>query len=437
MLKKITCILLFAFVFLTACVTKNNKNQTKEKSIPTIAETHQTNNISMVDFTGVPHIKSWVSQFNGNHSEIDIEFVSKTDDEEDFWNAIMAELALGKGPDLFCMWAGDERILALNYKGVLANLDDYVPLEIKKNIFSGIIQSGTIDQKWIGLGVEGMPQILIVSDALWGKDRWSLEDIVSISKEHTDMEGLFVNLDFTYNGEGDPLKNAEYLFDNPDIFVDINQKNPKFENQSFIDALELIKGYAPISIRKNEIVDYLKEGKILGAFTRFYDTQSYVNAMSEYCSNGCHFTGMVGQEDYVGRWSSVYLIMVNKNTEHFDAIREFMEGLLDYDKQNNSDMALSVREDVVRGKVLWADWSNQWEYRMGEKTYISFSSPEGESYLEEYVSFLNKLGPCTEKEGTIKEILLEEVEDYLQNTYSATETAKIINNRIRLYLLEN
>jgi ABC-type glycerol-3-phosphate transport system substrate-binding protein len=259
MLKKITCILLVAFVFLTACVTKNNKNQTKEKSIPTIAETHQTNNISMVDFTGVPHIKSWVSQFNGNHSEIDIEFVSKTDDEEDFWNAIMAELALGKGPDLFCMWAGDERILALNYKGVLANLDDYVPLEIKKNIFSGIIQSGTIDQKWVGLGVEGMPQILIVSDALWGKDRWSLEDIVSISKEHTDMEGLFVNLDFTYNGEGDPLKNAEYLFDNPDIFVDINQKSPKFENQSFIDALELIKGYAPISIRKNEIVDCLQK----------------------------------------------------------------------------------------------------------------------------------------------------------------------------------
>lgn len=403
------------------------------------ASTDEEQGIQMVDFVNAMHLKSWVSEYNAKHPNAKIAQNISTESQEDLWNAVMAQLATGKGPDLFCMWPGDERIRTLYDKGLLANLDEYVPLEIKEQIFPGILQSGCVEQDWVGLGVEGMPLVYLTADKLWDKENWSVEEIVSLAQAHPELEGLFVNLDFTYVGESDPAINAECLFRNPYAFYDVKEKTSRFESKTFTDALEIIRQSKTLSLPKNNVADLLREGRILGVRTRLYSTQDYVDVMNDYCCDGCRFVGGIGQKDWVGNWSSVYLVLINRNTKHADAIHEFIEGLLDYNKQDGMSMSVSVREDVIRGKVRWADWSEQWEYNLGTKSFIPFTDPDGESYLEPFIAFLKKLGPCEEKRGPVEEIVLEEVRTFLQsqNGKSAEETARTIDNRVRLYLLEN
>lgn len=431
-------------MLLAACnpgINGNKETESVSEDITSSEDVTVYDFIRMIDFSNAPHLKSWVSKFNGDHPNMKIK-IDVVDNETDSWNATMAELVAGNGPDMFCMWAGDEKIQSLFEKGVLDNMDEYVPLEIKEQIFPGIIQSGSINQKWVGLGVEGIPQIFLTSDILWKNKTWTLKDVVAIETKHSNMEALFVSLDPGSEGKTDSDMNASYLFDNPYIFIDTYGQKSGFDNTVFIDALKLLRKYKTKNFTMENTASLLKDGKILGAFTRFYRPQQYVDIMKEYCYDGVHFVSRVGQKEGIGNWSSVYLILVNKNTKFKDELKVFLEGLLDYDRQRSSDMAMSVREDVIRGKVIWADWSQEWVYSggvddLGHASYMSFTNPDGESYLEEFVEFLKQLAPCKEGKDTISSIVIGEAIEYSTNSKSAEDTAASIDNRIMLFLREN
>lgn len=64
-----------------------------------------------------------------------------------------------------------------------------------------------------------------------------------------------------------------------------------------------------------------------------------------------------------------------------------------------------------------------------------FTKSNGESYLEDYLDFLEKLGPLP-GETTIGEIIAEEAEAYFNGTKDAGQTAAVIENRVQLYLDE-
>ena len=243
MLKKLICFMLTVSIFMGACSSYHTPLETTnglEEIDSAMGKDEETENIKMVSFVKPPHVSSWVSEFNGHHPDAKIEMIIGEGTEEDLWNSTMAELAAGKGPDIFCMRSGDERIGTLYEKGILAELDEYVPLEVKNQIFPGIIKTGCVEQEWVGLGVEGTPLIFITSDALWDKDSWNLENVISIAQKNPNLEGLFVNLDFTYAVKSEPLSNAELLFENPYIFIDGNNKS-QFESKLFLESLELLK----------------------------------------------------------------------------------------------------------------------------------------------------------------------------------------------------
>ena len=140
------------------------------------------------------------------------------------------------------------------------------------------------------------------------------------------------------------------------------------------------------------------------------------------------------------------LVLVNSKAKHQDAIREFLNLLLEYDQNGGSDMAIAVREDITLKRVIYdengPEWAGGagWYYQVGKNEYggmgtVCFSGPNGENLIEDYISLLKNLGPCP-VDDSISDIVEEEVENYMGSNKSAEETARTIQNRVQLYLIE-
>lgn len=348
----------------------------------------------------------------------------------------MAELAAGKGPDMLCLWADDERLRTLYEKGVLADLTGLVPKETLDQVFPGILEAGSVNGSLVGLGVSGMAATMVTSNELWQQDSWTVEDIMGIVEVHPDLEGMFI----LKGGRMEPSLNLywmglQHMEKSP--FVDFGINECYFGDTQFQKFLELAKTYGEKPVALKEISTLIKEGRCIATLEDVSWPSSFVEAMEEY-GEECHFIGCPGQTDYSGYWTSLCLIVVNKESEYLDTIAEFLSYLLDVESQQKVD-GFSVREDVVRQNVYWAEWSEEWLYKfsMGEmEVSCYFTKPNGESYIEDYVEFLRKLGPMPGYGSVISDVVLEEAEYYFNGDKSAEQVAEIIDNRVQMYLNE-
>lgn len=148
-------------------------------------------------------------------------------------------------------------------------------------------------------------------------------------------------------------------------------------------------------------------------------------------------------------WSSNYVIAVsdrylavNINAEHKEEIAEFIAYLLDYDYQYTvTSSNCSVRMDVIRDSVLYDEWQG---YRVcvssnpDNLTVMALAvKPDGTSWLEEFLDFLENCEPEPFMPEQIRTIIAEELDAYINGDKSTDEVANIIHNRVQLYLDEN
>lgn len=400
----------------------------------------ETEGITLVDFAQVdPYVQSRVADYNRDSDNVRIQYKSGSGDMETLWTRTMAELAAGKGPDMLCLRANDEHLRMLYEKGVLADLTGLVPKETLDQIFPGVLEAGSVDGSLVGLGVSGWAFTMITSNELWQQDSWTVEDIMGIVETHPDLEGILISA----NKATDPAWTLYYMglqhMENSP-FVDFRTKESHFEDTKFQKLMELAKTYDETPVPTGELSTLIKEGRCIATFANLYHASDYVKTMEEY-GEECHFIGYPGQTDHSGYWSNLYLIVVNKKSEYSDTIAEFLSCLLDAENQQKV-YGFSVREDVVRQYITWADWDEKWYYvtysMESESTtsWTDFTKPNGECYIEDYVEFLRKLGPMPGYGSVISDIVLEEAEYYFNGTKSAGQAAEIIDNRVQLYLDE-
>lgn len=396
----------------------------------------ETEGITLVDFWGSVFVQSRVANYNMDNSGIQVQYKRSEGDEEAFWTRTMAELAAGKGPDMLCLGARDEHLRTLYEKGVLADLTGLVPKETLDQIFPGVLAAGSVDGSLVGLGVSGMARTLVTSNELWKQDSWTVEDIMGIVEAHPDLEGMLILQNRTmWSSMNLEYMGLTHMGNSP--FVDFGNKESHFEDTQFQEFLELAKAYGEAPVPSGELSALIKDGRCIATLKDISFTDAYVRTVEEY-GDECHFIGYPGQTDYSGYWFSLYLIVVNKKSEYFDTIAEFLPYLLDAESQQKVD-AFSVREDVVRQNVYWDEWSEKWLYKEsigGRAGGCYFTKPNGESYIEDFVEFLRKLGPMEGFDAVISDIVLEEAEYYFNGAKSAEQVAGIIDSRVQLYLNE-
>lgn len=400
----------------------------------------ETEGITLLDFAGVDyHLQSGVSDYNRESDNVRIYYKGSGADEEVLWNRTMAEFAAGKGPDILCLRAGDERLQTLYEKGILADLTGLVPKEILDQVFPGVLEAGSVNGSLVGLGVSGMARVMVASDKLWQQDSWTVEDIMGIAEAHPELEGLLLLED----GKASPSTilywmGLQHMENSP--FVDFGTRESHFGEARFQNFLELVKTYGEAPVPSEDTGTLIKEGRCIAAFPAdFYHVHDFVAAMEKY-GEGCHFIGYPGQSGYSGYWHNLYLVVVNRKSEYSDTIAEFLSYLLGAESQQKV-YQLSVREDVIRQYVSWSDWDEKWHYESyipGNETisWEDFTKPNGESYIEDYVEFLRRLGPEQGYGAVISDIVWEESEYYFDGSKSAGQVGGIIDSRVQMYLNE-
>lgn len=373
---------------------------------------------------GIDYIQRRASTFTSETGSISVvlEKVEETY-QEDYRNRIFAELTAGRGPEI--MWLSREDMVLLAEKGVLCDLSDMIPEDIKEKMIPAALEIGMVDGKLVGFTPLVEFDTLITADKTWAENSWSISDLMKLAESKEDLEALASG----WNSIMDPATLLLWVFltdmeDSP--FLDLEQGVSHFDSREFIQLLELCEKFGrhgEASTDKDECILMLRQGKIAASRVTFYDPIGFAAIMTDY-GGDCHVAGFPtnsGSGNYMRPYSFGYLA-VNANAEHKEEIAEFFAYLLDYDYQFNT-MGCSVRLDVIR------NFDNKYSH--------SYTKPDGGSWLNEFLDFLENCEPEPVTPEQIINIVREEALAYFNGDKSAEDAANIIHNRVQLYLDEN
>ena len=188
----------------------------------------------------------------------------------------------------------------------------------------------------------------------------------------------------------------------------------------------------------------LQEGKIAVELLYLYGGLEVFSSVAEVYGDAGHIVGFPvesGSGCYVDSYSYGYLV-VNAKTEHKEEISKFFAQLLSYENQFKTNGGC-VRMDVIRNSVY---------YDPGLNTYVMQRSagnssdkyglelglkPDGTTYLEEYLTFVENCEPVPYCPPQITKILSEETLPFFEGQKSAQDVVDIIQRKVQLYLDEN
>ena len=357
---------------------------------------------------------------------------------ETFRDRAMMEIIAGNGADLYFVTREDMEILYGN--GVLADLTDVLPAEMKECIFPGVLDGGMIDGRLIGLAPEGYVTVAMISDELWPEDSWTLEEALGLLESNPQLKYLFIN----------PVSKTsapQMLFDvflqdlNNSPFLDMEKGTCDFNNPLFIRLLEYTGNYGPSGIWES---DPLEDGIAAGFYQIIQGYAGFTFFMDEY-GDEYHPVGFPTNGGSGNYWTCDYYLVMSKNTPYREVLEKYLVEL--FDAENQRDISNSVRNDLLSRYVVYNDFDpglwggiidNEWLYDRGNGEYYPVKvKPDGSFWDDEYLQLMNS---CVQRSGTtepIINILKEELDSYYFGNKDAVTVAGIIQNKVQLYLDEH
>lgn len=363
-------------------------------------------------------------------------------DQDDYRDRIFAELAAGKGPELLLLSYEDMRIL--QEKGLLCDLEDFISQDTLEQLIPGVVQLGTVNGRFTGITPEAAFLAMLVADATWAEDEWSISEFTELLKGREDWEWPVI-----YSSNRMDYYTLFWMIFGRDLsrspFLDLEQGSCSFDSETFLDILELCRKYGqPDPIQKDtpERIRMLQEGESLAMIRYMYMGQRDFSSLMKACGESCHIVGFPGEEGSVGyivNYSSGYLA-VNAASAHREEIEAFLNYLLSYEKQYEVN-GTSVRMDVIRDSVVYDEAWKGYVLRTGAEPDAPIMEialkPDGASYMEEFLDFIENCEPEPVRIAQLSEIIGEELVSCFEGGRSAGETAATIQRRVQLYLDEN
>lgn len=344
------------------------------------------------------------------------------------FSRLAMELVKDQGPDLFLLRR--EELEILQDKGVLAEMREVLPEEIREQIFPSVLRYGMVGEKLYGIGNRCGASTIAVPDSVWQKDTWDWPDIVSLMEDSkASGDGYQAMLGALTPGKLLGELVIRSIDTGQSSLVDQEAGKCYFDTEEFIRMLELCKEYGmnpDLEIDSEESLGCTVSGSL----------QNFSEAMAEL-GEGYRCVGYPTKGQFGGAVSCSYLLGMNAGTEHREIAEDFLRYVFSDKKQREVGWQ-TVRKDILCNYVKeHSEFSNKPVYWFGAYTYTELAGrPDGSSYLPEYLEILEKgmVGP--DRVGKIGIIILEEAEAYFNGDKSAAETAEIIQSRVGLYLEE-
>ena len=378
-------------------------------------------------------ISSSAVLFSQEHGEHPIRIQQPEGSLADFRTRSMADLVAGKGADIYYVSGADMR--TLYGKGALADLSGVLSEDLRESLYEGALSCGMIDGQQVGLPVEAYVTTLLVSDELWPEESWTLEEALSVMKEHPEFKKIMTSRRYMAKSTALGLLLLQDLPNSP--FLDLDAGVCDFNNALFIKALAMVG----TATGDNDPPSVMREG---GAASFRPNTDNFVDFSAEMSDmgEGFHPVGFPTEAGNGSYWNADYFLVVSGRAEHREWIDAYLNSLYSWSRQ--SELLRPVRKDIVEKNIYYMDnytdpslSGHPWKYSTGGGRYQALhTKPDGSPWTAEYTQILNRAVPRCQSTYYIEDIILEEAATYLSGIKTAEQAAETIQNRVQLYLNE-
>lgn len=370
--------------------------------------------------------------------------VEVMDDSQDFaWTKLVENIKAGKGPDLILM--NRKQLNILQRAEIVCSLDSYLSDTLRDNIFAGALRFGEFDSALYAIPYEASMGTLMIANKNWEKDCWTLEEMMDTydSWKKNNREGE--RFESVYY----PISSIQLLYDlciqgiEYSNFINLKTLTCDFENESFYRLLRFCLENGDNSGKDGywSLEDRIEEFESNRAFTYYMGNGfiAYSNRRNKLGDESTHAVGYPignGVKGFVHCYRGVALSNLSANK---DVAADFLFSLVseEYQVKYSTDW---VRKDVLKKYVKNGEpgvegWEEPYfEINIGMSIPLK-GRPDGTSYVDEYISFMEEGLPLT-NQYEIQNIIVEEVAAYFMGDKTEKEVAKIIQSRVQLYLEE-
>lgn len=355
---------------------------------------------------------------------------------------VMADIMNGKGPDILMVNQSD--MLLLQEKGALADLSSCISDDMRESIFPAILRAGKVDGELVGFTESFSISTMLVRNDVWKEDSWSMENVLKLAKEGK-TETLFV-YPWSKNSKSGYLFNKLVLEDlEHSPFINWEEGVCDFDNALFRECVEVCKqyhkennpesNYFNMEEINNEQMKALKAGEVL-AIETYIDGLYEFSKRIEMAGDECHYVGYPTVGDSGNLISFGGFIVVNKKSEHYEEIKEFLQFVYSKEKQRKVGTS-TVRKDVLEANIIYPDWTDGPEFTVGGGRYEPLACKEdGTPYLEEYYAFIESCVVVPDYLSQVSDIIEEEMAQYFEGKCVLEKAIDIIESRVQLYLDE-
>lgn len=411
--------------------SQNESYLYKIKSVPDF----EPRELVLLQWYSDEYTKNCAAEYSRKHPGIVITVTEPGDQSDVSFVRMVEDIQAGNGPDMMVVWR--ELLVDMEKAGVLADLDGILSREVQDQIFAGVLQYGTIGETIYGLPVEASAETLLVSEAVWSGDTWTVQDMIELmAKNPAATRCISISSSLTAN---------QMLYDlcvknlAASSFVDLQNHTSSFDTEKFCSLLEFCKEYGEAQGSGKYMTDSEKRDEVLDGRAISYEMSGGLIQFSRARSmfdESFHCVGFPTNGENGSVVVCYSCIAVNQYTENLDIIKDFIQFLMSEESQA-AYTTNWVRRDVLLDHVRDGDGkSNGPVFQINDRAVIPLEGrPDGTSYLDEYLILMEE-GVTLNTEYEIQNFILEEAAAYFAGDKSVQETASVIQNRVQLYLDE-
>lgn len=377
--------------------------------------------------------------------------VKNTDNYQQLLSAYDADLLTGKIGDVLIM-SNETDYEKYAKKGAFCDLyefmknDDTFSSEI---LYECVKKPYETDGKLFIVIPEFTINTLVGKSKNLPNDTWNIKTMLDLANSLPDGVSLIKGMTKT------TMLNT-FLLAGAGEFIDFKNATCSFDSEEFISLIEYIASFPETNTQDIDTQDissylnnevYLYESTHLGSFTDYLKLRARFGFDEEI--------GMIGYPSKQGGAAEIIPMKyyaVSSVSDNKEGAWEFIKYLLSGENIINETKGMRY---IPSSRDTFRDWldSEQMLYYYfpdGSLRYrISLEPITGEEnssghvialndiYIEQFETFINSISNRSDIPVKITEIIREDIDIYFAGNKTAAETAKIIQNRINIYLNEN
>lgn len=379
-------------------------------------------------------LKKQVAAFSRSNDKytVVLQYPETPEKIKEFKDKMQLEISAGRGPDIISR----ELINAVEYanQGYIQNIDGL--LESPEELWQPVLECGKIGGSYYGVPYQTSLISVAYSKELTGdRTSWTLDEFMEAVRE-SDVEILQPQMD----GVAIVLEYGLYDNDNK-TFIDWEGGKSHLTEEPFLEFLEFANKYEDKGkYSDEELGEMLLSGKVAAETVSGRPFVLFENLTSMSYVEEC----FQGQASYIGlpktEGNGIYvtprMLYLNTASKNREGYGEFVNYLVSEEIQKRYTPIFPVRLDALEDIIG--------EYRKHEtpsglkKAYNGIQYPEifEESQESNFRFMVENACPGNWYISQIEGMVYDELQPYFEGERTAEEAARILNNRVKLYLDE-